>query len=181
MGRKANPLIAKYFIRGAKLEDASNRYHQTCRACGEKFPRGRNDSLINHLTKKCTSLSLEERRSIVLQVHNIETTADLRPLAATSTRIEKGKHINLPFSPSRQFDGLNALAEASRQVGATNPNRAPIPPYTTSTAADGQNVVIDPKLEVDQFVNTEDDYPHRLNGKCAPSVAQIRRVLCPSP
>jgi len=35
MGRRQNPAIEAYFERGQKLDDASNRYQQTCRKCGE--------------------------------------------------------------------------------------------------------------------------------------------------
>jgi hypothetical protein len=35
MGRRPNPLIQLYFDRGAKLDDASNRYEQKCKRCHE--------------------------------------------------------------------------------------------------------------------------------------------------
>lgn len=35
MGRRPNIIVAEFFSRGAKLEDASNRYQHTCRRCGE--------------------------------------------------------------------------------------------------------------------------------------------------
>src|SRR4051812_34450172 len=123
MGRKPNPLILEYFNRGPKLEDASNRYQHTCKSCGERFPKGRIDSLVNHLTKKCTSLSFQERTKIVLRLHDLGAPVENEssPTKGGNTRLEKGKNISLPYSPTRQqnFNGLNVLAEASRQVGAT--------------------------------------------------------------
>lgn len=36
MGRKPNALITEFFVRGRKLQDSSNRYHMTCRACHQE-------------------------------------------------------------------------------------------------------------------------------------------------
>lgn len=35
MGRRPNAIVGDYFIRGQKLEDASNRYEHDCKKCGE--------------------------------------------------------------------------------------------------------------------------------------------------
>ncbi|GAW16475.1 hypothetical protein ANO14919_059040 [Xylariales sp. No.14919] len=71
MGRRPNPLILEFFERGAKLNDNSNRYHHRCKACGEDFPKGRIDSLTNHLTKKCPAISEAERINACLALHGI--------------------------------------------------------------------------------------------------------------
>ncbi|KAI1482416.1 hypothetical protein F4774DRAFT_407023 [Daldinia eschscholtzii] len=76
MGRKPNPIILEFFERGAKLNDNSNRYHHSCKSCGENFPKGRYDSLINHLTKKCPALSKEARTRACLTVHGINNTSN---------------------------------------------------------------------------------------------------------
>lgn len=52
MGRRPNQLILEYFERGPKLEDASNRYQHTCKSCGERFAKGRIDSLTSHLVRE---------------------------------------------------------------------------------------------------------------------------------
>ncbi|KAI0015556.1 hypothetical protein F4780DRAFT_763481 [Xylariomycetidae sp. FL0641] len=65
MGRRPNALIITYFDRGAKLNDNSNRYHHRCKQCGEDFPKGRTESLVKHLSKKCPALSEQERERIV--------------------------------------------------------------------------------------------------------------------
>ncbi|GAP91921.1 putative zn 2cys6 transcription factor protein [Rosellinia necatrix] len=71
MGRRPNPLILEFFERGAKLNDNSNRYHHRCKACGEDFPKGRIDSLTNHLTKKCPAISEADRINACLALHGI--------------------------------------------------------------------------------------------------------------
>ena len=164
MGRKPNPLVLEYFTRGPKLEDASNRYQHTCKACGECFPKGRIDSLVNHLTKKCTSLSVQERTKIVLHLHDLgaQLDHDVSASFTDTTRLEKGKSVNLPYSPTRQaFNALNVLAEASRQVrGAANTERPQVS-YSTAVELDGKSIVLDPALEIDglaaAFLNSNDD------------------------
>jgi len=68
MGRKPNPYVVRYFQRGQKLSDSSNRYPQTCKLCGEVFPKGRTDSLMTHVTKRCLSISAQERLEVCLEV-----------------------------------------------------------------------------------------------------------------
>jgi hypothetical protein len=154
MGRKPNPIILQYFDRGPKLEDASNRYQHSCKQCGELFPKGRIDSLTNHLTKKCSAISLDERREVLLRLHNVGPATD-SPTGATST-VQNDGNTTLPFSPSRQFDRLNVLAEASRQVGATSdPHRSA--GYTTQP--NGEGIVVDPALQNEEdFFNNQDYY-----------------------
>jgi hypothetical protein len=36
MGRRPKAWVRRFFNRGAKLDDASNRYEHTCKACGEE-------------------------------------------------------------------------------------------------------------------------------------------------
>jgi hypothetical protein len=36
MGRRPKAWVRRFFDRGAKLDDASNRYEHTCKACGEE-------------------------------------------------------------------------------------------------------------------------------------------------
>ncbi|KAF2447700.1 hypothetical protein P171DRAFT_230250 [Karstenula rhodostoma CBS 690.94] len=114
MGRRPNQLILEFFERGPKLEDASNRYQHTCKSCGEKFPKGRIDSLTNHLVKKCPALPLRDRQRALLQIHELP---DLPALAPPATGPMHAAHaMNLPFSPSKQgLSALETLAEVSRQ------------------------------------------------------------------
>ena len=115
MGRKPNQLILEFFDRGPKLEDASNRYQHTCKACGEHFPKGRIDSLTTHLTKKCQAIPMEDRRRALLQLHempvHMAASEQDGPVLEDTTSTVK-----LPTGSSRKLYGLEALAEASRQV-----------------------------------------------------------------
>ncbi|KAF1951474.1 hypothetical protein CC80DRAFT_496082 [Byssothecium circinans] len=113
MGRRPNRLILAYFERGPKLDDASNRYQHTCKSCGEKFPKGRADSLMNHLIKKCPATPLHDH------AHDHDAHSDLglpdhaHPVNAP---IADGQTLNLPFAPSKQgLSALETLAEVSRR------------------------------------------------------------------
>ncbi|KAL4976793.1 hypothetical protein BDW66DRAFT_134307 [Aspergillus desertorum] len=152
MGRKPNQLILEFFIRGQKLEDASNRYQHTCKACGEKFPKGRIDSLTNHLVKKCTAIPLRDRQRVLLRLHELPDLADgdqnKDPNAAGQN---KGKPGEVSFTTRQNFDGLNVLAEASRQVGASDQTKRGAPAFPQSVTVGGKTVVVDPALEAEGF------------------------------
>lgn len=108
MGRKPNQLILEFFERGQKLEDSSNRYQHTCRACGEKFPKGRIDSLTTHLVKKCPAISLRDRQKALLQLNDLPDITDARNQANPSS-------VELPVG-NRNWTALETLAEVSRQI-----------------------------------------------------------------
>ncbi|KIX04629.1 uncharacterized protein Z518_05499 [Rhinocladiella mackenziei CBS 650.93] len=169
MGRRQNPLIGEYFQRGAKIGDSSNRYAQTCRRCGQQFPKGRNECLVAHLTKKCASMSYEERTKIVLRLHNL-ALPNVNPnvtMTPTSSKIgatrdaTQGQHRDNVNQAHRQqnFNGLNVLAEASRQVGGNgqpdsgyiSAEQAQIPAQSHSHA-----LPVDPRLESDAMTLTAD-------------------------
>ena len=118
MGRKPNQLILEFFERGQKLEDASNRYQHTCKACGEKFPKGRIDSLTTHLVKRCHAIPLRDRQRALLQLHELPdvTEGDSMGRESGGGVVEKGRRVELPFAGNRNLTGLEALAEASRQI-----------------------------------------------------------------
>lgn len=108
MGRKPNALILTYFERGVKLEDSSNRYQHTCKSCGEKFPKGRIDSLQNHLLKKCPALSAAEKQNALAQFFNLEQAA------ARNGAQMAAAPVDVPGGQS--WTALETLAEVSRQV-----------------------------------------------------------------
>ncbi|CAI7653804.1 unnamed protein product [Penicillium manginii] len=147
MGRKPNQLILEFFIRGPKLEDSSNRYQHTCKACGEKFPKGRIDSLTNHLVKKCQAIPLRDRQRVLLRLHELPDLTEGDANKDPSTPGGKGKSADGSFTRPN-FDGLNVLAEASRQVGASDTTKRG-PQYTQSVTVGGKTVVVDPALEAD--------------------------------
>ncbi|KAF2706689.1 hypothetical protein K504DRAFT_470750 [Pleomassaria siparia CBS 279.74] len=121
MGRKPNQLILEFFERGPKLEDASNRYQHTCKSCGEKFPKGRIDSLQTHLVKKCPALPLRDRQRALMQFHDLPLPAldlpdHMAQLAPALGHAHHGGHtMNLPFAPKQGMSALETLAEVSRQ------------------------------------------------------------------
>jgi len=123
MGRKPNQLILEFFERGPKLDDASNRYQHTCKACGEHFPKGRTDSLNNHLTKRCQAIPLRDRQRAALQIHELPDMPDGESIASrgNSGTFQNGKKVDLTFAGSRKLTGLEALAEASRQFAKDVP------------------------------------------------------------
>ncbi|KAK2761572.1 hypothetical protein FQN54_001400 [Arachnomyces sp. PD_36] len=153
MGRKPNQLILEFFIRGQKLEDSSNRYQHTCKACGEVFPKGRIDSLTNHLVKKCQAIPMRDRQSVLLRLHELPDLADGRVGDKDSAggALSKGKTVNLPYSVKPAFDGLNVLAEASRQVGASDQGQGGQGQAQSQATAGGKTVVVDPALEAEGY------------------------------
>ncbi|KAF2460891.1 hypothetical protein BDY21DRAFT_134317 [Lineolata rhizophorae] len=116
MGRKPNQLILEFFERGPKLEDNSNRYQHTCRSCGEKFPKGRIDSLTNHLVKKCPALPMRDRQRAILQFHELPDLPEhAAAVAAANGGASTSQAMELPFAPKQPaMSGLDALAEVSR-------------------------------------------------------------------
>jgi hypothetical protein len=166
MGRRPNAIVLEHFERGAKLNDNSNRYHHTCRNCGQEFPTGRHEQLAAHMTDDCTSLTDEQRATILLKLHGLEHAAHSAPQNQNGTITGPGRNFDLPFSPSRpqNFNGLNVLAEASRRVGIQPPKKRGRSP--------GSDTPLDPALAQDlpnEFVNNSDDgfegYVAATNGK----------------
>ncbi|KAF4971763.1 hypothetical protein FZEAL_9754 [Fusarium zealandicum] len=122
MGRKPNPLILEYFVRGPKLNDNSNRYPHTCKQCGENFPKGRIDSLTTHITKKCPAISESDRMRACLELHGI-TNARTAPERSHPEAQTNGQPVDVPNLP-QGWSALETLAEASRQVDLNENNRA---------------------------------------------------------
>ena len=117
MGRRPNQVILRYFERGAKLPN--NRYKQVCRKCGQEYPKGRIETLTAHLIKKCPVLSIAERTAILLELHDLGTPQSSDRGATPTRQSLPSNSITLPLTPTRSsYNGLNVLAEASRQVGA---------------------------------------------------------------
>ena len=119
MGRKPNQLVLEFFDRGAKLPDGSNRYEHTCKACGEHFPKGRIESLMAHLKTKCQTITAEDRYRALLQSNEPPDSESYDADGSLgSAATGKGQHhvTKLPLNGRRKLTGLEALAEASRQI-----------------------------------------------------------------
>ncbi|KAL1842196.1 hypothetical protein VTJ49DRAFT_5883 [Mycothermus thermophilus] len=129
MGRRPNALIAQYFQRGPKLQDQSNRYPHTCKACGEHFPRGRLDSLTSHLTKKCPAISEAERVNALLTLSGMghasqrfQQTQQAQAQAQGQAPVgANGSSVDLPMI-QRDWTALGVLAEVSRQIDLNEKN-----------------------------------------------------------
>ncbi|KAK4042843.1 hypothetical protein C8A01DRAFT_44199 [Parachaetomium inaequale] len=127
MGRRPNALILQYFERGPKLQDQSNRYPHTCKACGEHFPRGRLDSLTSHLTKKCPAISEAERVNALLALSGMSHASQRfqqsqQAQAQAHARAQaNGSPVDLPMM-QRDWTALGVLAEVSRQIDLNEKN-----------------------------------------------------------
>ena len=123
MGRRPNQVILRYFERGAKLPN--NRYKQVCRKCGQEHPKGRFETLTAHLIKKCPVLSIAERTAILLELHDLGTPQSSDRGATPPRQSPQSNPFTVPLTPTRSgYNGLNVLAEASRQVDTPFNNRS---------------------------------------------------------
>lgn len=90
-----------------------------CGADRSQFPKGRIDSLTNHLAKKCPALPLQDRQRALLQFHELPLPDNMAraglTTAGASSQMQGGQKMNLPFAPSKQLSALETLAEVSRQ------------------------------------------------------------------
>ncbi|KAI4869381.1 hypothetical protein F4820DRAFT_407245 [Hypoxylon rubiginosum] len=149
MGRKPNPLILEFFERGAKLNDNSNRYHHRCKNCGEDFPKGRIDSLTNHLTKKCPAISEEDRVHACLALHGLPNGADRTrfdgllhtgpnagppPPSALVQNQNLNQSQNQNQNQNQIWTPLETLAEVSRQIEANEKHDEHVPSSQDPTA-----------------------------------------------
>ncbi|KAK4193783.1 hypothetical protein QBC35DRAFT_6438 [Podospora australis] len=140
MGRRPNALILQYFTRGPKLQDQSNRYPHTCKACGEHFPRGRLDSLTSHLTKRCPAISEADRMSALLTLSGMAHASQKfqsqqnhqqhqsLPLHTQPDGSSADYSVPLPDAHQRDWTALGVLAEVSRQIDLSEKNDDRAPP-----------------------------------------------------
>jgi hypothetical protein len=67
MGRPQNSIINTFFLRLEKLDNNSNRYKQQCRCCHKVFEKGRQETLVYHLIRKCDRISPLEKQRVMLE------------------------------------------------------------------------------------------------------------------
>ncbi|MCJ1384280.1 hypothetical protein MMC17_007396 [Xylographa soralifera] len=172
MGRKPNQLVLEFFSRGPKLEDASNRYQYTCKACGEHFAKGRMENLASHLAKQCGALSGEDRNRALLQLRQVPEQSSKDRLVGNvhgggsargfDGRDEKpsapSSSVTVPSVLGKRLSGLEALAEASRRVE-----------YPVLSLQDEN--VIDPSLKEDENYERLFDAEGRVQNELATSIA----------
>ncbi|TLD21360.1 hypothetical protein PspLS_09009 [Pyricularia sp. CBS 133598] len=153
MGRKPNALILQFFERGPKLADNSNRYPHTCKSCGENFPKGRIDSLTNHLTRKCPAISESDRVRACLTIHGfnkaaVEHTRASVASATTAARPPTDIQQDLDLV-QRDWTALETLAEVSRQIDLSEKHDDRGNPAGASIATD--NALLGQEIH-DQFL-----------------------------
>ncbi|KAK3323531.1 hypothetical protein B0T19DRAFT_401853 [Cercophora scortea] len=162
MGRRPNALILQYFERGPKLQDQSNRYPHTCKACGEHFPRGRLDSLTTHLTKKCPAIGEADRVNALFTLsgmghashklqhshhnhhaHQQAHAAHAAHVHAHAAHVQSqaaGPPVDLPMMQremERDWTALGVLAEVSRQIDLNEKNDDRVQPSQATGTAPG--------------------------------------------
>lgn len=164
MGRKPNQRVLEFFDRGARLVDNSNRYEHTCKACGELFPKGRIETLIAHIERRCPSI----RRPNGVHISPPANHSYHPDTGANGTSGNAFEHLNgtipgakelvLPRNSRTSLSGLEALVEASTQLEHP-PETNPIRP--------SQDQSIDPSLEQpsSRFPNSMADASLRENGR----------------
>lgn len=138
MGRKPNRLVAEFFTRGTKLDNGSNRYVQTCKACGEVFLKGRIETLLNHLQRRCQSISHADKCRILAQLQELSGPENgiINQQASDDDQTPHQTSLKLPVGHGQKFTGLEALAEASRQIERPGKGKS----------VSKQNDLIDPSL-----------------------------------
>ncbi|EGC42972.1 conserved hypothetical protein [Histoplasma capsulatum var. duboisii H88] len=160
MGRKPNGIVSEFFHRGAKLADSSNRYEHTCKSCGQDFPKGRTDSLLSHLVKTCQAISVADKQR-VLHLWRAGPERGGRGSSGKKLhvngngRIGRGKPGSLPYVGRQTvfngigggLNGLNVLAEASRQVGASDGKHPNTNNEEGGNPLGEKTIVVDPALE----------------------------------
>ncbi|CAK7212474.1 hypothetical protein SBRCBS47491_001476 [Sporothrix bragantina] len=129
MGRKPNPIILQFFERGPRLADNSNRYPHRCKACGESFPKGRAESLMTHISKKCPAISEADRINACLSLNGLSHHIAAAAAASASAGGGNGNGNGMVGSGARgsaasrsqqHLHGLQQHAHRLAAVGGAN-------------------------------------------------------------
>lgn len=147
MGRRPNQLVSEFFLRGRKLEDASNRYEHTCKRCGEvvrviqravsaisngsQFPKGRLDSMLSHLLRRCSEVTQSDRENVFMYLQSSPSGPVKRKKQSNDIfeglQAPKPRTVQVPenhvshhdsrtqFGQLQQQSALETLAEVSRR------------------------------------------------------------------
>jgi hypothetical protein len=114
-------MILRHFDRGQKLTDNSNRYEHTCKRCGERYPKGRSDALINHILKKCNRISADDRKKAFIEHGNLPDDG----FNFLPGNLPNGGQPGEVPNGENGWNGLELLAEVSRAqvIDHTNNHR----------------------------------------------------------
>lgn len=181
MGRKPNPLILEYFVRGAKLNDNSNRYQHTCKRCGENFPKGRIDSLTTHITKKCPAISDSDRMRACLELHGITSARAAAAERQGNATGPRGARTVASSVLPQEWSALETLAEASRQVDLNENSRVQSKGQEIPNSAEGSHSNGRFELQ-EQFTldNPPAGYEERSNSSMAPKQPTLNADVDPT-
>lgn len=104
------------------------RYPQTCKLCGEIFPKGRMDSMTTHLTKRCPRITESQRISACLALNGISNPRSARSVhqSQQQQQAQQSQHVQQQHSQIPPLDlamlqsqqgwtPLETLAEVSRR------------------------------------------------------------------
>lgn len=114
----------------ASYTNSFHRYSQRCKLCGEHFPKGRMDSMTNHLTRHCQVITEPQRVRACLALNGISSPQPSRSLqhAARQQHAQQAQRahhqqqtqippLDLSMLQSQQgWTPLETLAEVSRQI-----------------------------------------------------------------
>jgi hypothetical protein len=166
----SNPVvILQYFDRGQKLNDSSNRYEHTCKACGEHFPKGRSDRMTSHLSK-CTALSPSDRQRALIACHGQQQQLPEGAEFRDGQLQLRGPTVNLPIAPRnpRNWTPLETLAEASRQIGLSENHDGPAGSQSAGRGGRSSEPPRPEKLELQEQYTLDNppvSYEQRVQGK----------------
>lgn len=135
-------MILSYFERGQKIPDQSNRYPHRCKACGEDFPKGRMDTLVAHITRKCPAILESERIDACLALHGINGSSPHQRIQKADNQ-SNGTATTPLVQNQNDWSALQTLAEVSRRFDLNDKqddHQAQIPIETT------QGVIPNPLL-----------------------------------
>lgn len=127
-------MILQHFERGAKLNDSSNRYEHTCKGCGEKFPKGRIDSLTAHILKKCVAMRDQDRQKAAMEFNHMNEMS--HRAHAHGDVAMRGRAVGLPLV-NDNWSALETLAEVSRQIEMDEHNKHDGPPHDRAVGMGG--------------------------------------------
>lgn len=162
-----------------------HRYPQTCKLCGENFPKGRIDSLTTHLTKRCPAISEQDRINACLMLNGISAARTPRALQARQQQQmqqPQSPHVDLNLmQPHQNWTPLETLAEVSRRqidhlnehgdarAHAHHTQNEPFPGAHELAASPGlDSVEAQEQFTVDDHTSTYHHQPEGTPGQSAP-------------
>ncbi len=151
-----------------------------------QFPKGRIDSLTNHLVKKCPALPLRDRQRALLQFHELPMPDNMAHTATANpgpSQMLNGQKMNLPFVPAKQLSALETLAEVSRQHLDLSGKRMPEKQLSQANAGANHAGLLDEFLIHDDRPEANDlvALSHGMDMSNAPALSSMYQFHDPLP